>query len=88
MNCPILANSLKWKQKNRCVDKKFFVCKSLVNRNDDLDIEAINKRIDIFKTNISGIMSFYEKKSLIFFIDGLKDVNAINCEIIKALNSN
>lgn len=62
--------------------------KNLVNRSDDLDIEAINKRIDIFKTNISGIMSFYEKKSLIFFVNGLKDCNVINHEIIEALNNN
>ena len=60
--------------------------KELVDRSDDLNKEAVEKRIDIFKTNIGGIMSFYEKKSLIFLINGLKNVSAINCEIIKALS--
>lgn len=64
------------------------VCQSkLVVRADDLETEAINKRIDIFDKNIKDIVSFYEKKSLIFFVDGLKDVNTISREIIKALNS-
>lgn len=62
--------------------------RNLINRNDDLNIEAINKRIDIFDSNIDDIISFYEKKSLIFLIDGLKDVNAINHKIMEALNSN
>lgn len=64
------------------------VCQSkLIVRADDLKTEAINKRIDIFEKNIKDIISFYEKKSLIFFVDGLKDVNTISREIIKALNS-
>lgn len=61
--------------------------KNLVDRMDDLDIGAINRRIDIFRANISDIVSFYEKKSLIFLINGLKDVNAINLEIMEALGN-
>ncbi len=70
------------------VDGVCDVCQSkLVVRTDDLKTEAINKRVDIFEKNIKDIISFYEKKSLIFFVDGLKDVNTISREIIKALNS-
>ncbi len=84
-NCGAIYNSSSKKPK---VDGVCDVCHSteLINRNDDLDMEAINKRIDIFKANIGGIMSFYEKKSLIFLLDGLKDVNVINHKIIEALN--
>ncbi|MDD2839942.1 MAG: nucleoside monophosphate kinase [Rickettsiales bacterium] len=64
------------------------VCQSkLIIRADDFKIEAINKRINIFEKNIEDIISFYEKKSLIFCVDGLKNVNTISREIIKALNS-
>lgn len=70
------------------VDGMCDVCHSkLIVRADDLKIEAINKRINIFERNIRDIVSFYEKKSLIFSVDGLKDVNTISREIIKALNS-
>lgn len=70
------------------VDGVCDVCQSkLIIRADDVEIDAINKRIDIFEKNIKDIVSFYEKKSLIFFVDGLKDVNTISREIIKALNS-
>ena len=64
------------------------VCGSneLVDRNDDLNIEAIKKRINIFKENIEGIVSFYEKKSLIFSLNGLKDIDTINHSIMKALS--
>lgn len=85
--CGAIYNTINKKPK---VDGVCDVCGStdLMNRNDDLNMKAIKKRIDIFKTNIGDIMSFYEKKSLIFSIDGLKDVKAINCEMIKALNCN
>lgn len=64
------------------------VCGSneLVDRKDDLNIEAIKKRINIFKENIEGIVSFYEKKSLIFSLDGLKNIDTINHSIMKALS--
>ena len=85
--CGAIYNTVSKKPK---VDGVCDVCGStdLIDRNDDLNKEAVEKRIDIFKTNIGSIMSFYEKKSLIFLINGLKDVNAINCEIIKALDYN
>lgn len=86
-NCGTVYNTISKKPK---VSGICDICHStnMVSRSDDLDIEAIIKRIDIFKENINSIVSFYRKKSLIFLIDGLKDVKAINCEIIKALNSN
>lgn len=64
------------------------VCGSteLIDRSDDLNIEAVKKRINIFKENIGGIVSFYEKKSLIFSLDGLKDIDTVNCSIMKALS--
>lgn len=58
----------------------------LVDRSDDLDAEAVKKRINIFKENINDITSFYEKKSLIFSLDGLKDIDTINLTIMKALS--
>ena len=60
--------------------------KELVDRNDALNIEAIKKRINIFKENIEGIVSFYEKKSLIFSLNGLKNIDTINHSIMKALS--
>lgn len=75
-----------------CKPKKDGVCDvcgaKLDIRVDDKKIESIQERIGIFKKNIDGIVSFYMKKSLIFFVDGLKDVSIISQEIIKALNSN
>ncbi len=85
--CGAIYNILSKRPK---VDGVCDVCGStdLVDRSDDLNRSAVKKRIDIFKTNIGAIMSFYEKKSLIFLINGLKDVDAINREIIKALGYN
>ncbi len=60
----------------------------LIDRKDDLDTDAIKNRINIFESNIKDIVSFYEKKSLIFSIDGLKNIDTISHEIIGALNGN
>jgi len=86
-NCGAIYNAVSKRPK---VEGVCDVCHStnLVSRADDLDMEAVIKRIDIFDNNKDSILSFYRKKSLIFLIDGLKDVKAINCEIIKALNVN
>ena len=85
--CGAIYNILSKRPK---VDGVCDVCGStdLVDRSDDLNRSAVKKRIDIFKTNIGAIMSFYEKKSLIFLINCLIDVDAINREIIKALGYN
>ena len=74
--------------KKQMVDGVCDVCGSteLVDRSDDLDAEAVKKRINIFKENIKDITSFYEKKSLIFSLDGLKDIDTINLTIMEALN--
>lgn len=61
---------------------------NFVNRSDDLSVQAVNKRIDIFNDNVDEIVSFYEKKSLIFLLNGLKDINTIGHEIMKALKDN
>jgi len=85
-NCGAIYNTSSKKPK---VDGVCDVCHStdLVSRNDDLSAEAINKRISIFETNIGSIISFYEKKSLIFLLDGLKDTDIINRKIIEVLSS-
>lgn len=85
-NCGAVYNSSTKKPK---VSGECDIChsKNLIDRKDDLDIVAINRRIDIFRANVSDIVSFYEKKSLIFLINGLKDVNAVNLEIMEALSN-
>ena len=57
----------------------------LISRNDDINIDSVNNRIDIFKANITNISSFYQKKSLIFLIDGLNSIESINRKIVDIL---
>ena len=83
-NCGAIYNSTSRKPK---VDGICDTCQSneLIVRNDDVNIDAINKRVDIFKANVDSISSFYAKKDLIFLINGLKDVNMIHQDIVSAL---
>jgi len=59
--------------------------KELLLRKDDSATDAIDRRINNFLENIGDIVSFYEKKGLIFVIDGLKNVDVINSDMIKSL---
>ncbi|MFC1658973.1 adenylate kinase [Pseudomonadota bacterium] len=54
-------------------------------REDDLDIGAINKRLDIYKETTTPLIEFYNKKGLIYFIDGAKDIESVGSDIRKVL---
>ena len=83
--CGAIYNKITNKPK---VDGVCDVCGStdLILRNDDVNVEAVNNRVDIFKKNITSISSFYEKKSLIFLINGLKKINEVSEDILKVLS--
>jgi adenylate kinase len=65
------------------------VCETpLVARNDDFNQDSIIKRNNIFKNNIKDIISFYEKKDLIFKINTSKTAEDVNHDIVNILNNN
>lgn len=55
-------------------------------RKDDSDIKAIEKRFDIYEKVTKLVLGFYEKKGLIYSVDGSKSVETVALEIEKALN--
>lgn len=57
-------------------------------RKDDQDIVAIQKRLDIYKTMSSDIIDYYNKKNLIYIINGLKNINDISQDIKNILINN
>ena len=64
------------------------VCKSkLTSRNDDLNVDSINNRIDIFLKNIISIKDFYKKQDLLFSIDGNNTIDNIHAEIVNILKN-
>ena len=58
-----------------CGSTEFFV------RNDDANIEAINKRLDIYEEMSSTIIEYYNKKNLIYNIDAVKSIDNISQDI-------
>lgn len=58
-----------------CGSKDFFI------RTDDSDLNAINKRLDIYEKMSREIINYYDKKNLIYFINALKSIEEIKQDI-------
>jgi len=54
---------------------------SFVRRVDDVAETVIKKRIEVYEKETKEVVSYYDKKSLIYTIDGLKSVENISLEI-------
>lgn len=57
-------------------------------RSDDQDLMAIEKRLSIYKNMSGDIMDYYNKKNLIYIINGLKNINDISQDIKNILINN
>ncbi len=64
---------------DRCGSNEFFV------REDDSDVESIKKRLDIYRNMSKSIVDFYDKKNLIYFINGVDSVENIHANIKSSL---
>lgn len=58
-----------------CGSTEFFV------RNDDANVDAINKRLDIYEEMSNTIIEYYNKKNLIYNIDAVKSIDNISQDI-------
>ncbi len=52
---------------------------------DDDTIEAIKKRIELFKTHTTPVLEYYEKKEQLSTIDGTLSIEEVNQSILKSL---
>lgn len=52
---------------------------------DDDTIDAIKKRIELFKTHTTPVLEYYDAKGILSTIDGTKAVEEVNQEILKSL---
>ena len=64
-----------------CGSTDFFI------RPDDADVDAINRRLDIYEEMSSKIIEHYSSKNLIYYVDALKSIDEINQDIIKILDN-
>lgn len=55
-------------------------------RKDDT-IETVKHRLEVYKTQTSPVKCYYEKKYIVFDIDGIGSVSEINEKIMKALTT-
>jgi adenylate kinase len=58
---------------------------SLKSRSDDNE-DAVRNRLLIYNQNNKKLVEFYRKKSLIYSVDGLKNIATISFDINKAVN--
>ncbi|MBO4956344.1 MAG: adenylate kinase [Rickettsiales bacterium] len=58
-----------------CGSTEFFV------RNDDSNVDAINKRLDIYEEMSNKIIEYYDKKNLIYNVDAVKSIEDISQDI-------
>jgi adenylate kinase len=56
------------------------------SRSDDNE-EVVRSRLLIYNKNTEELVGFYRKKSLIYSVDGLKDIAIISFDINKAVNA-
>ena len=78
-NCNALYNKFFNKPKlegvcNFCNSKRF------TSRSDD-NKKTVSSRLKIYNDKILGLINFYQKKNLIYNIDGLKDISLVSFEI-------
>ncbi|MBP9691279.1 nucleoside monophosphate kinase [Candidatus Woesebacteria bacterium] len=52
---------------------------------DDDTIEAIKKRIELFKKHTTPVLDYYKKNGQLVTIDGTHDIHEVNQEILKSL---
>lgn len=60
---------------DNCGSKEFYT------RSDDQNLDAIQKRLDIYEEMSRPIIDFYEKKDLTFFVNALKSIEEISQDI-------
>lgn len=56
-------------------------------RNDDSDLEAINKRLDIYEKMSKDIINFYKEKDLIYSINAEKSIEEIRQNVENVLTN-
>lgn len=64
------------------------VCGSndMVSRDDDNE-EAVHNRLKVYHKNTNELISFYEKKDLIYKVNGLKTIDLVKTEIRKVVST-
>ena len=54
-------------------------------RSDD-NLETLNKRIDVYKSDTFPIVDYYENKGILKRLNGMDSIENINKEILKIIN--
>ncbi len=62
------------------------ICKIKLNKRKDDTIKAIKKRLEIYHKRTEPVLDYYKNKQIqIIRVDGEKDINKVNKEIIESL---
>jgi adenylate kinase len=56
-------------------------------RDDDQNLDAINTRLDIYEKTSDEIIKYYNKKSLVYYVDAVKNVDVIGQDIKSILTN-
>jgi adenylate kinase len=83
--CPQCGTSYKPddKQYKKNICSKCF--KKLVKRQDDINKQALQKRLSIYHSQTKKIISFYRKNNLLITVDGRKSVKEVFNDIVNKL---
>lgn len=66
---------------DKCGSTSFFI------RSDDANVDAINRRLDIYEKMSNEMIGYYREKNLIYSIDALKTIEEVNQDIENILNN-
>ena len=66
---------------DNCGSTDFFI------RSDDANLDAINRRLDIYERMSDEITTFYDNKNIIYHINALGSINEINQSIVEVLEN-
>ena len=66
---------------DNCGSTDFFI------RSDDANLDAINRRLDIYERMSNEITAFYDNKNIIYHINALGSINEINQSILEVLEN-
>lgn len=66
---------------DNCGSTDFFI------RSDDANLDAINRRLDIYERMSDEITTFYDNKNIIYHINALGSINEINQSILEVLEN-
>ncbi|HRY20872.1 MAG TPA: nucleoside monophosphate kinase, partial [Flexilinea sp.] len=60
------------------------ICGQKLYQREDDKAETIEKRLEVYENQTAPLIDYYQKRNVLRFIDGAKDIDAVTMDILAA----